>query len=145
MMEQPRYRFEEFRLQSDKNYTDMNDTIIGFLVDNETLLPDDIRNRLQDIINDMLVNNFDATQKLLAPSDFEVSISIEMNTNTNKVLVSIYIFNEDGLNLHTEIDTETLHDYGRMKKFFFNTLSYIVLNRIEQLQKAVGIKGLFAS
>lgn len=145
MMEQPRYRFEEFRLQSDKNYTDMNDTIIGFLVDNETLLPDDIRNRLQDIINDMLVNNFDATQKLLALSDFEVSISIEMNTNTNNVLVSIYIFNEDSLNLHTEIDTETLHDYGRMKKFFFNTLSYIVLNRIEQLQKAVGIKGLFAS
>lgn len=145
MMEQPRYRFEEFHLQSDKSYTDINDTIIGFLVDNETLLPDDIRNKLQNIINDMLANNFDATQKLLVPSDFEVSISIEMNTNTNKVLVSIYIFNEDDLNLHTEIDTETLHDYGRMKKFFFNTLSYIVLNRIEQLQKAVGIKGLFAS
>lgn len=97
------------------------------------------------IFNDMLANNFDATQKKLVPSDFEVSISIEMNTNTNKVLVSTYIFNADNLNLHTEIDTETLHDYGRMKKFFFNTLSYIVLNRIEQLQKAVGIKGLFAS
>lgn len=145
MMEQPRYRFEEFRLQSDKNYTDINDTIIGFLVDDETLLPDDIRNRLQDIINDMLANNFDATLKPLAPSDLEVYISIEMNTNTNKVLVSTYIFNADNLNLHTEIDTETLHDYGRMKKFFFNTLSYIVLNRIGQLQKAVGIKGLFAS
>lgn len=145
MIKQPRYRFEEFRLQSDRNYTDINDTIIGFLVDDDTLLPDDIRNKLQDIINDMLANNFDTTLKPLAPSDFEVSISIEINTNTNKVLVNIYIFNEDDLNLHTEIDTETLHDYGRMKKFFFNTLSYIVLNRIEQLQKAVGIKGLFAS
>ena len=28
IMEQPKYRFEDVHLQSDKNYTDINDTIV---------------------------------------------------------------------------------------------------------------------
>ena len=32
-MEQPKYRFEDLYLQSDKDYTDINDTVVGFLID----------------------------------------------------------------------------------------------------------------
>jgi hypothetical protein len=144
-MEQPKYRFEDLHLQSDKNYTDINDTIVGFLFDRDIIVPSDIQIRLEDIINNMLAEHFVETQQVLYPSDFEVSISMEMDTRTNKVIISTYIVNADDLNLHTEIDTGTLHDYGRTKKYFFNELGCIVLNRIGQLQKAANVKGWLAS
>lgn len=139
-MEQPKYRFEDLHLQSDKNYTDINDTIVGFLFDRDIIVPFDIQRRLEDITNNMLAEHFVETQQVLYPSDFEVSISMEMDTRTNKVIISTYIVNADDLNLHTEIDTDTLHDYGRIKKYFFNELGCIVLNRIGQLQKAAMLK-----
>ena len=144
IMEQPKYRFEDLHLQSDKNYTDINDTIVGFLFDRDIIVPSDIQIRLEDIINNMLAEHFAETQQVLYPSDFEASISMEMDTRTNKVIISTYIVNADDLNLHTEIDTDTLHDYGRTKKYFFNELGCIVLNRIGQLQKAAKVKGWLA-
>ena len=144
-MEQPKYRFEDLHLQSDKNYTDINDTIVGFLFDRDIIVPFDIQRRLEDITNNMLAEHFAETQQVLYLSDFEVSISMEMNTRTNKVIISTYIVNADDLNLHTEIDTDTLHDYGRAKKYFFTELGCIVLDRIGQLQKAANVKGWLAS
>lgn len=144
-MEQPKYRFEDLHLQSDKNYTDINDTIVGFLFDRDIIVPSDIQIRLEDIINNMLAEHFVKTRQVLYLYDFEVSISMEMDTRTNKVIISTYIVNADDLNLHTEIDTDTLHDYGRTKKYFFNELGCIVLNRIGQLQKAANVKGWLAS
>ena len=144
IMEQPKYKFVDLHLQSDKNYTDINDTIVGFLFDGDIIVPSDIQIRLEDIINNMLAEHFAETQQVLYPSDFEVSMGMEMDTRTNKVIISTYIVNADDLNLHTEIDTDTLHDYGRTKKYFFNELGCIVLSRIGQLQKAAGIKSVFA-
>ena len=144
-MEQPTYRFEDLHLQSDKNYTDINDTIVGFLFDRDIIVPSDIQIRLEDIINNMLGEHVAETRQVLYPYDLEVSISMEMDTRTNKVIISTYIVNADDLNLHTEIDTDTLHDYGRTKKYFFNELGCIVLNRIGQLQKAANVKGWLAS
>ena len=140
-MEQPKYRFADLHLQSDKNYTDINDTIIGFLFDRDIIVPSDIQIRLEDIINNMLAEHFAETQQVLYPSDFEVSMGMEMDTRTNKVIISTYIVDADNLNLHTEIDTDTLHDYKRTKKYFFNELGCIVLSRIGQLQKAANVKG----
>lgn len=145
IMEQLKYRFEDLHLQSDKNYTDINDTIVGFLFDRDIIVPFDIQRKLEDIINNMLAEHFAETQQVLYPSDFEVSISMEMDTRTNKVIISTYIVNADDLNLHTEIDTDTLHDYGRSKKYFFNELGCIVLSRIGQLQKVANVKGWLAS
>ena len=129
----------------DKNYTDINDTIVGFLFDRDIIVPFGIQRRLEDIINNMLAEHFAETQQVLYPSDFEVSISMEMDTRINKVIISTYIVNADDLNLHTEIDTDTLHDYGRTKKYFFTELGRIVLDRIGQLQKAANVKGWLAS
>lgn len=143
-MEQPKYRFEDLHLQSDKNYTDINDTIVGFLFDRDIIVPSDVKYRLERIVNNMLAEHFTKTQQVLYPSDFEVSMSMEMNTENNKVIISTYIFNADDLSLHTEIDTDTLHDYGRMKKYFFNELGCIVFTRIGQLQEAANVKGLYA-
>ena len=144
-MEQLEYRLADLHLQSDKNYTDINDTIVGFLFDRDIIVPSDIQIRLEDIINNMLAEHFVETRQVLYPSDFEASISMEMDTRTNKVIISTYIVNADDLNLHTEIDTDTLHDYGRTKKYFFNELGCIVLNRIGQLQKAANVKSWLAS
>lgn len=143
-MEQPKYRFEDLHLQSDKNYTDINDTVVGFLIDKDVIVPFNIQRRLEDIVNNMLAGHFVETQQVLYLSDFKVSMSMEMNTRTNKIVISTYIFDADNLNLHTEIDTDTLHDYRSIKKYFFTELGCIVLGRISQLQKAAGIKGLFA-
>lgn len=143
-MEQPKYRFEDLHLQSDKDYTDINDTVVGFLIDKDVIVPFNIQRRLEDIVNNMLAGHFVETQQVLYLSDFKVSMSMEMNTRTNKIVISTYIFDADNLNLHTEIDTDTLHDYRSIKKYFFNELGCIVLGRISQLQKAAGIKSVFA-
>lgn len=140
---QPKYRFEDLHLQSDKNYTDINDTIVGFLIDKDIVIPYDVKYRLEEIVNNMLAEHFVERQQVLYPSDFEVSMSMEMNTENNKVIISTYIFNADDLNLHTEIDTDTLHDYGRMKKYFFNEFGCIVFTKIGQLQKATNVNGLY--
>lgn len=142
-MMQPKYRFEDLHLQSDKNYTDINDTIVGFLIDKDIVIPYDVKYRLEEIVNNMLAEHFVERQQVLYPSDFEVSMSMEMNTENNKVIISTYIFNADDLNLHTEIDTDTLHDYGRMKKYFFNEFGCIVFTKIGQLQKATNVNGLY--
>ena len=143
-MEQPKYRFEDLHLQSDKGYTDLNETVVGFLFDKDIIVPSDVKYRLEGIVNNMLAKHFTETQQVLYPSDFEVSIGMEMNTETNKIIISIYIVDADDLGLHTEIDTDTLHDYGRTKKYFFNELGRIVFTRIGQLQKAANVKGLYA-
>lgn len=143
-MMQPKYRFEDLHLQSDKNYTDINDTIVGFLIDRDIVVPYDVKHKLEEIVNNMLTEYFAETQQVLYPLDFEVSMSLEMNTETNKVIISTYIFNADDLNLHTEIDTDTLHDYKRTKKYFFDTLGCIMLMKIGELQKAAGMKSLYA-
>lgn len=144
IMEQPKYRFEDFTLQSDKKYTDINEIVVGFLIDKDIILPYDIKNRLEAIVNDMLADIFEQTHEPLYPTDFEVCLSLEMDTKTNEVSIRTTILGEGDLNLHTEIDTDTLHDYGRMKKYFFNELGRIVLCRIGQLQKAAGVKSVFA-
>ena len=133
-MEQPKYRFEDLHLQSDKDYTDINDTVVGFLIDKDVIVPFNIQRTLEDIVNNMLAGHFVETQQVLYLSDFKVSMSMEMNTRTNKIVISTYIFDADNLNLHTEIDTDTLHDYRSIKKYFFNELGCIVLGRISQLQ-----------
>ena len=126
-MEQPKYRFEDLHLQSDKDYTDINDTVVGFLIDKDVIVPFNIQRTLEDIVNNMLAGHFVETQQVLYLSDFKVSMSMEMNTRTNKIVISTYIFDADNLNLHTEIDTDTLHDYRSIKKYFFNELGCIVL------------------
>lgn len=66
-MEQPKYRFEDLHLQSDKNYTDINDTIVGFLFDRDIIVPFDIQRTLEDIINNMLAEHLAETQQVLYP------------------------------------------------------------------------------
>lgn len=120
-MEQPKYRFEDLHLQSDKDYTDINDTVVGFLIDKDVIVPFNIQRTLEDIVNNMLAGHFVETQQVLYLSDFKVSMSMEMNTRTNKIVISTYIFDADNLNLHTEIDTDTLHDYRSIKKVSFSS------------------------
>lgn len=113
------------------------------MIDKDIVIPYDVKYRLEEIVNNMLAEHFVERQQVLYPSDFEVSMSMEMNTENNKVIISTYIFNADDLNLHTEIDTDTLHDYGRMKKYFFNEFGCIVFTKIWQLQKAANVNELY--
>lgn len=100
---QPKYRFEDLHLQSDKNYTDINDTIVGFLIDKDIVIPYDVKYRLEEIVNNMLAEHFVERQQVLYPSDFEVSMSMEMNTENNKVIISTLQLN-DGVTMDKIID-----------------------------------------
>ena len=61
IMEQLKYRFEDLHLQSDKNYTDINDTIVGFLFDRDIIVPFDIQRKLEDIIPAVFPQNVQPT------------------------------------------------------------------------------------
>lgn len=43
IMEQPKYRFEDLHLQSDKEYLDIKEQLIGFLIDKDIDVPFSIK------------------------------------------------------------------------------------------------------
>lgn len=138
-MKQPKYRFEDLHFESDRSYTDINEVIVGFLIDNDLVIDCDNKEKLTEIVNNMLAEHYEKTQHVLYPSDFEISMSVEMNTRTNRIIINTYIYNANNLHLHTTIDIDTLNDSGKMQKYFFNTLSSIVFEKIRELQKAAGV------
>ena len=138
-MEQPKYRYEDLHFEGDRNYTDINEVIVGFLIDKDLVIDCDNKEKLTEIVNNMLAEHYEKTQQVLYPSDFEISMSVEMDTRTNKIIINTYIYNANDLNLHTTIDIDTLNDSGKMQKYFFNTLSSIVFGKIRELQKMAGI------
>lgn len=117
-MEQQRYTLKDINFVAEANYTDINSKIVGFQIENNMVLSMDIADGLSVIINKMLADYYAETCKRLEPSDFHVTMSIEMNTSTNKVIINTYIFDSADMILHTEIDVETLRDYGRTKSIF---------------------------
>lgn len=57
-MEQPKYRLEDLDLKSDKEYLDIKEQLIGFLIDKDIEIPFSIKRILEKIINNMLSENF---------------------------------------------------------------------------------------
>lgn len=91
-MEQPKYRLEDLNLKSDKEYLDIKEQLIGFLIDKDIEVPFSIKRNLEKIINNMLSENFFKTQQVLYPKDFEACISVEVDTKTNVMMVNTYIY-----------------------------------------------------
>ena len=136
-MEQPKYRFEDLHLQSDKEYLDIKEQLIGFLIDKDIDVPFSIKKNLEKIINNMLAENFLKTQQVLYPKDFEVRISVEVDTKTNVMMVNTYIYDDQDLGLHTSTNANVLQGYDSIKHFFFDTLIWIESMRIANLRAAV--------
>lgn len=57
-MEQPKYRLEDLNLKSDKEYLDIKEQLIGFLIDKDIDVPFSIKRNLEKIINNMLSEIF---------------------------------------------------------------------------------------
>lgn len=91
-MTQPKYRLEDLNLKSDKEYLDIKEQLIGFLIDKDIDVPFSIKRNLEKIINNMLSENFFKTQQVLYPKDFEACISVEVDTKTNVMMVNTYIY-----------------------------------------------------
>lgn len=137
IMEQPKYRFEDLHLQNDKEYLDIKEQLIGFLIDKDIDVPFSIKKNLEKIINNMLAENFLKTQQVLYPKDFEVCISVEVDTKTNVMMVNTYIYDDQDLGLHTSTNANVLQGYDSIKHFFFDTLIWIESMRIANLRAAV--------
>lgn len=137
IMEQPKYRFEDLHLQSDKEYLDIKEQLIGFLIDKDIDVLFSIKKNLEKIINNMLAENFLKTQQVLYPKDFEVRISVEVDTKTNVMMVNTYIYDDQDLGLHTSTNANVLQGYDSIKHFFFDTLIWIESMRIANLRAAV--------
>lgn len=136
-MEQPKYRLEDLNLKSDKEYLDIKEQLIGFLIDKDIDVPFSIKKYLEKIINNMLAENFLKTQQVLYPKDFEVCISVEVDTKTNVMMVNTYIYDDQDLGLHTSTNANVLQGYDSIKHFFFDTLIWIESMRIANLRAAI--------
>ena len=137
-MTQPKYRLEDLNLKSDKEYLDIKEQLIGFLIDKDIEVPFSIKKYLEKIINNMLAENFLKTQQVLYPKDFEVCISVEVDTKTNVMMVNTYIYDDQDLGLHTSTNANVLQGYDSIKHFFFDTLIWIESMRIANL-RATGV------
>lgn len=129
-MTQPKYRLEDLNLKSDKEYLDIKEQLIGFLIDKDIEIPFSIKRNLEKIINNMLSENFFKTQQVLFPKDFEACISVEVDVNT-------YIYDDQDLGLHTSTNANVLQGYDSIKHFFFDTLIWIESMRIANLRATV--------
>lgn len=136
-MTQPKYRLEDLNLKSDKEYLDIKEQLIGFLIDKDIKVPFSIKRNLEKIINNMLSENFYKTQQVLYPKDFEVCISVEADTKTNVMMVNTYIYDDQDLGLHTSTNANVLQGYDSIKHFFFDTLIWIESMRIANLRATV--------
>lgn len=136
-MEQPKYRLEDLNLKSDKEYLDIKEQLIGFLIDKDIEVPFSIKRNLEKIINNMLSEIFFKTQQVLYPKDFEVCISVEVDTKTNVMMVNTYIYDDQDLGLHTSTNANVLQGYDSIKHFFFDTLIWIESMRIANLRATV--------
>ena len=136
-MTQPKYRLEDLNLKSDKEYLDIKEQLIGFLIDKDIEVPFGIKRNLEKIINNMLSENFFKTQQVLYPKDFEVCISVEVDAKTNVMMVNTYIYDDQDLGLHTSTNANVLQGYDSIKHFFFDTLIWIESMRIANLRAAV--------
>lgn len=136
-MTQPKYRLEDLNLKSDKEYLDIKEQLIGFLIDKDIKVPFSIKRNLEKIINNMLSENFFKTQQVLYPKDFEACISVEVDTKTNVMMVNTYIYDDQDLGLHTSTNANVLQGYDSIKHFFFDTLIWIESMRIANLRAAV--------
>jgi len=136
-MTQPKYRLEDLNLKSDKEYLDIKEQLIGFLIDKDIEVPFSIKRNLEKIINNMLSEIFFKTQQVLYPKDFEVCISVEVDTKTNVMMVNTYIYDDQDLGLHTSTNANVLQGYDSIKHFFFDTLIWIESMRIANLRATV--------
>ena len=136
-MEQPKYRLEDLNLKSDKEYLDIKEQPIGFLIDKDIDVPFSIKRNLEKIINNMLAENFLKTQHVLYPKDFEVCISVEVDTELNVIMVNTYIYDGKDLGLHTNTNANVLQGYNSIKHFFFDTLIWIESMRIANLRAVI--------
>lgn len=138
-MTQPKYRLEDLNLKSDKEYLDIKEQLIGFLIDKDIEIPFSIKRNLEKIINNMLSENFFKTQQVLYPKDFEACISVEVDTKTNVMMVNTYIYDDQDLGLHTSTNANAnvLQGYDSIKHFFFDTLIWIESMRIANLRATV--------
>ncbi len=136
-MTQPKYRLEDLNLKSDKEYLDIKEQLIGFLIDKDIDVPFSIKRNLEKIINNMLSENFFKTQQVLYPKDFEACISVEVDTKTNVMMVNTYIYDDQDLGLHTSTNANVLQGYDSIKHFFFDTLIWIESMRIANLRATV--------
>ena len=138
-MEQPKYRLNDLKLQSDIEYTDMKERVVGIVIDNRFIdVPFNIQRTLESIINNMLTDNFSKTQQVLYPKDFEVCISVEVDTETNVMIIDTYIIDNNNFGLHTRTNANILQTYNSIKHFFFDTLTWIESMRIASLQAKIG-------
>lgn len=53
-MEQPKYRYEDLHFEGDRSYTDINEVIVGFLVDKGLVIDCNNKEKLTEIVNNML-------------------------------------------------------------------------------------------
>lgn len=136
-MEQPKYRLEDLNLKRDKEYLDIKEQVIGFLIDKDIDVPFSIKRNLEKIINNMLAENFLKTQQVLYPKDFEVCISVEVDTELNVIMINTYIYDGQDLGLHTSTNANVLQGYDSIKHFFFDTLIWIESMRIANLRAVV--------
>ena len=139
IMEQPKYRLNDLKLQSDIGYTDIKERVVGIVIDNRRIdVPFNIQRTFEGIINNMLADNYSKTQQVLYPKDFEVCISVEADTEANMIIIDTYIFDDYHLGLYTRTNANVLHGCNGIKKFFFDTLTWIESMRIANLRAEIG-------
>lgn len=130
------YNLKDLKLQSDVNYTNIDERLIGVVINKDLYIPETILKRLNLIVNNVLIDYFKTSHCMLLPSEFELFVLIELDTVTNEVLISTYVTN-DKINLHNVINIKDLQECKIILNFFFAVLTKLTIHKIQNLKHKV--------
>lgn len=131
------YKLGDFRKITGEADTDIHERIVSVNLKNVKELPEIIIQRLENLINKLIVEHEQKYNVTIPLENMDVSIGLSIDTEVKEFYFSTYIgydINKEFLVGKEVIDSDN-EDYGAIKKYFFAELNRFVFEQIKKIEK----------
>lgn len=133
------YKLGDFRKITGEADTDIQERIVSVKLKNVKELPEIIIQRLENLINKLIVEHEQKYNVTIPLENMDVSIGLSIDTEVKEFYLSTYIgydINKEFL-VGKEVMTAADEDYSIIKKYFFNELSNYIFEQVRCIQGCV--------
>lgn len=134
-----KYKLSDFKRILEEPDTDINERIVTVDLSIVEELPEIIIQRLETIVNRIIVNYETENNGTISLEDAELGICMEIDTKERKLSLGAYVSYDPFKECITgkeSIDERDI-DYSMIKIFFFKELSYCLYEQVKRIQGCV--------
>lgn len=131
------YKLGDFRKITGEADTDIHERIVSVNLKNVKELPEIIIQRLENLINKLIVEHEQKYNVTIPLENMDVSIGLSIDTEVKEFYFSTYIgydINKEFL-VGKEVIASDNEDYDAIKKYFFAELNRFVFEQIKKIEK----------